>query len=295
MTRLHLPLRWGSSRPGTIQPPPHSPWWVESSRDDSTPPPTTRPRGPPPPIPLHGVWGPPRRPCGTQRFPPLPRVLLLPIPADLLFSTLAPSSTNGVPASPPRRPSRRYLSCRRSRRPSYPPVALSPQFLACPMATPSAGRVSPHPPPSQLPTWHRSPAPPDPPLTFGLPLSPPPHLPQAPAAARPPPHALLPPPPAAKIAQRDEDVGNRTGEVVARRPLAGGSAPHGECSRSPRAVVVGDGISRLLFRHLPQQWHPMHCLPELRHLHARDDRPMVEQVECWLQLQHRSTISQARR
>ena len=38
----------------------------------------------------------------------------------------------------------------------------------------------------------------------------------------------------------------------------------------------------------------MHFQPALRHSHARADGPMVEQVECWVQLQHHSTISWAR-
>ena len=75
--------------------------------------------------------------------------------------------------------------------------------------------------------------------------------------------------------------------------LAGGSATCGKCPRSPRAIV-GDGISRPLLRHLTQQYHPVHCLPAFRHSHARADGPVVEQVECRVQLQHRSTISQDR-
>ena len=38
----------------------------------------------------------------------------------------------------------------------------------------------------------------------------------------------------------------------------------------------------------------MHCLPVFWHLHARADGPVVEQVECRVQLQHRSTISRDR-
>ena len=66
------------------------------------------------------------------------------------------------------------------------------------------------------------------------------------------PLALLPPAPAANIARRDEDVGNRTGGVVARRSVAGVSAPRGESPSRPH-VVVGDGIRRPLFLHLPQK------------------------------------------
>ena len=66
-----------------------------------------------------------------------------------------------------------------------------------------------------------------------------------------PPLALLPPALAANIARRDEDIGNWTGGVVARRLVAGGSAPRGKIPSRPR-VVVGDGISLSLFLHLPQ-------------------------------------------
>ena len=64
---------------------------------------------------------------------------------------------------------------------------------------------------------------------------------------------------------------------------------------SPPAPVVGDGISRPLLRHLPQQYHPVQCRPALRHSHALAYGPVVEQVECRVQLQHGSTISRARR
>ena len=72
-----------------------------------------------------------------------------------------------------------------------------------------------------------------------------------------PPLALLPLALAADIAHKDKDVGDRTGGVVARDSLAGGSAPRGKYPRSPRAVVR-DGINRPLLWHLPQQWHPVH-------------------------------------
>ena len=38
----------------------------------------------------------------------------------------------------------------------------------------------------------------------------------------------------------------------------------------------------------------MHCLPAFLHLQALADWPVVEQVECRVQLQHRLTISWAR-
>ena len=65
-------------------------------------------------------------------------------------------------------------------------------------------------------------------------------------------HAPLPPAPAADIALRDEDVGNRTGGVVARWLLVGESAPIGKWPSRPR-IVVGDGKSRPRFLNLPQQ------------------------------------------
>ena len=36
----------------------------------------------------------------------------------------------------------------------------------------------------------------------------------------------------------------------------------------------------------------MHCRPSLWHSHARADGPAVDQVEFWVQLQHRSTVLQ---
>ena len=39
----------------------------------------------------------------------------------------------------------------------------------------------------------------------------------------------------------------------------------------------------------------MHCLPTFLHSHASADGPMVEQVECQVQLQHCSTVSRDHR
>ena len=160
------------------------------------------------------------------------------------------------------------------------------------MATPSVGRGTPHPPPSPRPMLHRSPLSSRSIPRFRPPLHP---LPPTPLGALRPlelPHALLPPAPDTDIARRDEDFGDRTGGLVACRSMADGSAPHGKCPRSPR-VVVRYGISRPLFQHLPQQWHPMHCLSALRNSHACADGPVVEQVKYRVQLQHHSTISWA--
>ena len=134
------------------------------------------------------------------------------------------------------------------------------------------------------------------PLHLSLPAYPSPPLPTSLGFLRPlaHPHEILPPAPAANIARRDEDVGNWTGRVVTHRSLAGGSAPRGKCLRIPR-TLVRDGISRPLFRHLPQQWHPVHCLPVLWHLHISTDGPVLEQFECQVQLQHHSTVSRAHR
>ena len=121
-----------------------------------------------------------------------------------------------------------------------------------------------------------------PPLYPSLSASPPsPPLPTSPGPLRPlaPHHALQPPALAADIARRDENVGDQTGGVVAHWSLLGGSAHHGKCPRSPCALV-GDGISRPLFLHLPQQWHPVHFLPAFLHSHTLADGPVVEQVEC---------------
>ena len=38
----------------------------------------------------------------------------------------------------------------------------------------------------------------------------------------------------------------------------------------------------------------MHCLPEFLHSQTLADGPVVEQVECRVQLQHHLTVSQAR-
>ena len=94
-----------------------------------------------------------------------------------------------------------------------------------------------------------------------------------------PPLALLSPAPAANIAHKDEDVVNRMGRLLARGSLSGRSAPCGKIPSRPH-VVVGDGINRPLFLHLPQQYHPMHCRPALRNSHSREDGPVMEQVEC---------------
>ena len=53
--------------------------------------------------------------------------------------------------------------------------------------------------------------------------------------------------------------------------------------------MVGDVISRPLFLHGTQQYHPVHCRPALRNSHTRADGPVVEQVECRVQLQHHLT------
>ena len=50
--------------------------------------------------------------------------------------------------------------------------------------------------------------------------------------------------------------------------------------------MVEDGISLSWFLHRPQQYHPVDSWLELQHLHARADGPMVDQVECRVQLQH---------
>ena len=115
----------------------------------------------------------------------------------------------------------------------------------------------------------------------------PPFLHQALAAARPAPCAPSPGP-AANIALRDEDVGNRMGGVVSHWLMAGGSAPRRKCPISP-LTIVGGGISRPWFLHRPQQYHPVHYRPAVRHSHARADGPTVKQVECQVQLQHRLT------
>ena len=58
--------------------------------------------------------------------------------------------------------------------------------------------------------------------------------------------------------------------------------------------MVREGIIRILFLYWPQQYHPVHCRPALRNLHALADGPVVEHFECLVQLQHRSTVSWTR-
>ena len=100
-----------------------------------------------------------------------------------------------------------------------------------------------------------------PPPTFGiLQLLAPPRAPRAP----------LPPAPAAGIARKDKDVGDRTIRVGSRWPVAGGSTTCGKFPSRPLAMV-GDGISRPLFLYRHQKYHPLHCRPAFRNLHARAD------------------------
>ena len=53
--------------------------------------------------------------------------------------------------------------------------------------------------------------------------------------------------------------------------------------------MVGDGISRPLFLHCPQQYHPVHWRPAFWYLHTLEYGPVVEQFKCQGQLQHGST------
>ena len=151
---------------------------------------------------------------------------------------------HGGPASPPRWPSRRGISARRSRQPVHPPVALSPRFLSCPMATSSACRVPTLPLPSLRLMCHHSsrsiPRSRPPPL---LRSSPPPTGPCGrsthPSHSCPWPRPLISP-------IRTKIVSDRTGGVVARGLLAVRSAPCGKIPSRPR-VGVGDGISCPLY------------------------------------------------
>ena len=199
-----------------------------------------------------GKW--PRRPRGTQSFPPLPRACHFPNPCGLPFSchvffraprqlrVSPPSAIPEVTFPPPLPPA---LAPTRS---PCAPLSYVPHGDAVSGAgssLPSSDSAS-----DVLSLLLLSP------LHPSL-LSPPaPPLPTSLVALQPlaPAHALLPPAPApaADIARRDEDVGDWTGGVVARRSLAGGSAPLGKWPRRP-CVVVGDSISRPQFLHLPQQ------------------------------------------
>ena len=198
-----------------------------------------------------GEWG---ETLGVVRPPewaPIPRGCHFPNPAASLSPTVF-FAPHGGSVSPPRRPSQRWLSCRPSCRPLHPSVACLPQFLACTIATLSAGRVSTQPPLTPRPMmrcYSRSPRsirrcrpPPAPPLPTSL-------VALRPLALA---HAPLPPAPASNIAHRDKYVGDRTGGVVACWSLAGGSAPLGKWLRRPR-IVIGDSKSRPRLLHFPQQ------------------------------------------
>ena len=266
-----------------------SPWRVESSGDDSTPPSTpwrtlpgfsSTPEASRPPSSHSTPWGsgPTTEASRPPEFPPTPQGSSLYQPRRPPFS---PSCCVCAPwrlhVSPPSAvPEVVFL-------PPLPPAFTPIYILRAPIscvthcdAVRGAGSSSPSSEsasdvPSLLPLS---------PLHPSLSSPPAPPLPTSLVALQPlaPANAPLPPAPAAYISLRDEEVGDRTGGVVARRSLAGGSAPRGKCPRSPR-VVVGDSISRFLFLHLPQQWHPVHCLPAFLHSHALADGPVVEQVK----------------
>ena len=139
--------------------------------------------------------------------------------------------------------------------PSLPPdraSACSPLSpLSCMFHGDTVSVACTHPPSSDSAS-EASPLSPLHPSLLASPSSP--LFPTSPGALRPlaPPLALLPPAPAADIAHKDEDVGDRTGRVVAHGSLAGGSAPRRKIPCRPH-LVVGDGISRPLLQHLPQQ------------------------------------------
>ena len=131
----------------------------------------------------------------APRVPPhYPGVVAFPTLAASLFSALLFSCPMAAPCLPPRRPSWRWLSRRRFRRPLHPPVALSPRFLECPMATPSAGQVPPRPPLTLCPMSCRCSR-----SLRSIPRCCPPrtsssNIPRGPASARPCPRAPVPGP-----------------------------------------------------------------------------------------------------
>ena len=89
------------------------------------------------------------------RKTPLPRGCHFTNPGGLPFPRRDVFAPHGGSVSPPRWPSRGWLSRRRSRRPLHPPVARLHRFLGCPVATLSAGRVPPRPPLTPRPMWRR--------------------------------------------------------------------------------------------------------------------------------------------
>ena len=236
-TRPPRPLRGRSNHPRTNRPPPPllgGPSWGF--------PPLWRPCGPPPPIPLRGDWGPLWRPCGPQSFPPPPRGLHTPNLGGLPFSQRFLFAPHGGSASPP-------SAVPEVTFPPPLPLALAPTLsprapLSCVPHGDTVSRACSSSP-SSVSASDVASLPPLYPLHPSL--SSPPALPPPTSlvALQPlaPAHALLPPAPAADIARRGEDVGDRTGGVVTRRSLVGGSAPRGKWPRRPR-LVVGDGKSR---------------------------------------------------
>ena len=93
---------------------------------------------------------------------------------------------------------------------------------------------------------------------------------------------------AADIARKEKDFGDRMGRGEELWSAAGGSLSRGNFPNRP-LTIVGYGISRPLFLHRPQQYHPVHFQQMLRHSHALADGHMVGQLDCRVQLQHHST------
>ena len=96
------------------------------------------------------------------------------------------------------------------------------------------------------------------------------------------------PAPSVDVVRKDDAVESWTGGDE-----MGQTAPRTKYPRRPLAVV---GVRRSVtwFQHLVHKTQPVNCLPELRLLHARIERPVENQVKCQVQIQHHPTCLRAR-
>ena len=182
---------------------------------------------------------------GLPPPPATPAVLASSSDADSSISSplhlVLSAALSYVPVLPPQYSPPVPSSCAPTRRSSVvlplPLAAVSVISIASviPLVAPALPRFVPLPSLVLLPAL----PPPPPPSLRVLRLPAPPRA--------PPPLALSP-----DIARKDKYFGYRTGGDEARWPTAGRSAPRGKCPNRPIAMV-GDGISRPLFLHLPQQ------------------------------------------
>ena len=94
----------------------------------------------------------------------------------------------------------------------------------------------------------------------------------------------LPAAPAVDAVCKDVATDSRTGSDGSSHAV-----PHAKCPKRP-LVVLGGGSSAIRFLHLHQHMQWVHLLPELHHVYARSDGPIVEQGEYLVKLQNRKTF-----